>query len=271
MTHAALSEPLVPVDCDLRGLPWMPIDTVRLLDSDLFALATGDEFKAAVALWCKAWQQVPAASLPNDDRVLAHLSGAGSRWKKVMPQALRGFVLCADGRWYHPVIAEKALEAWSHRKAQRERAGKRWHKPGNATGDPTAHATACPTAMQGTGTGQGQDLEKTGSAKADLATASPCPHLEIIGLYHKHLPMGRQVKPELWSGTRAKHLQARWREEAKRQKLGWWEKFFVYCAESKFLTGQVPPNGDHKQFEISLDWIVNPQNFVKIYEGKYHS
>lgn len=111
----------------------------------------------------------------------------------------------------------------------------------------------------------------TPSAKADVSTAAPCPHLEIISIYHKHLPMGRQVKPELWNGTRQKHLQARWREEARRQKLGWWEKFFLHCASSKFLTGQVPPSNGHKQFELSLDWIVNPTNFAKIYEGAYHS
>jgi len=170
--------PLVPADCDLRGLPWMPIDTVRLLDSDLFALATGEEFKAAVALWCKAWQQVPASSLPEDDRVLAHLSGAGTRWKKVKEQALRGFVRCSDGRLYHPVIAEKALEAWGHRKAQRVRAAKRWDRHGNATASPpehaTAHATASPTAMQGTGTGQGQEIKTPAASQlASSPAASP--------------------------------------------------------------------------------------------------
>jgi hypothetical protein len=113
--------PLTPADCDLRGLPFMQLDTGRLLDSDLFALSTGDEFKAAIALWCKAWQQIPAASLPDDDRVLAHLSGAGTRWKKLKPVALRGFVLCNDGRLYHPVIAEKANEAWSRRTDWQER------------------------------------------------------------------------------------------------------------------------------------------------------
>jgi hypothetical protein len=128
-----LPAPLVPPDVDLRGLPFMPLDTVRLLDSDLFALSTGDEFKAALALWCKAWQQVPASSLPDDDRVLAHLSGAGTRWKRIKAAAMRAFVLCSDGRWYHPVIAEKALDAWSHRIAQRDRAAKRWHPSGNAT------------------------------------------------------------------------------------------------------------------------------------------
>lgn len=160
----------VPPDCDLRGLPWMPIDTVRLLDSDLFALATGEAFKAAVALWCKAWQQVPASSLPEDDRILAKLSGAGPRWARVKEQALRGFVKCTDGRLYHPVIAEKALEAWAHRQKQRDRAAKRWQGHGTAA----AHAAASATAMlgTGTGTGQGQDLKLAASQLAPSAARS---------------------------------------------------------------------------------------------------
>lgn len=110
-----MPDPMVPPEVNLRGLPWMRLDTARLLDSDLFALSTGDQFKAAVALWCKSWTQQPAASLPNDDRVLAHLSGAGSRWKNVKAIAMRGWVLCEDGRWYHPVVAEQALRAWEER------------------------------------------------------------------------------------------------------------------------------------------------------------
>lgn len=113
--------PPIPSEVNLRGMPWMPLDTVRLIDSDLFALSTGDEFKAAVALWCKSWAQLPAASLPSDDRILAHLSGAGARWKKVKAMALRGWVQCDDGRLYHPVIAEKALEAWEQREEYQDR------------------------------------------------------------------------------------------------------------------------------------------------------
>ncbi len=139
--------PLTPPDCDVRGLPYMPLDVVTLVDSDLVALSTGDEFKAAVILWCKAWQQFPAASLPDDDKVLAHLSGAGSKWKKVRAGAMRGFVHCSDGRWYHPVIAKKAIDAWRGRLAQRERAAKRWQSHGNATASQTPDATAYATAM----------------------------------------------------------------------------------------------------------------------------
>lgn len=151
--------PLVPPDVDLRGLPFMPLDVVRLTDSDLFARSSGEEFKAAVALWCKCWLQVPAASLPNDDKVLAHLSGAGARWAKVKAMALRGFTLCSDGRFYHAVIAEKALDAWQHRIAQRDRAAKRWQSHGNATASPphdTGNATTMHAAMQGRGTVKGQ-------------------------------------------------------------------------------------------------------------------
>jgi hypothetical protein len=105
-----LPQPLTPADCDLRGLPYMPLDVIRLLDSDMFAETTGDELKAALALWCKSWTQVPAASLPNKDQVLAELSRA-KNWKKVKAAAMRGWILCADNRWYHPVVAEKALAA----------------------------------------------------------------------------------------------------------------------------------------------------------------
>jgi hypothetical protein len=89
----------------------MPLDVIRLIDSDMFAETTGDEFKAAVALWCKSWTQVPAASLPNKDMVLAHLSGNSAKWKRIKEGAMRGWILCSDDRWYHPVVAEKALAA----------------------------------------------------------------------------------------------------------------------------------------------------------------
>jgi hypothetical protein len=196
----------VPADCDLRGLPWMPIDTVRLLDSDLFALASGDEFKAAVALWCKAWQQVPASSLPDNELILAKLSGAGARWRKVREQALRGFVRCTDGRLYHPVIAEKALEAWAHRLKQRDRAAKRWHPSGSTA----ANATASPAAMlgtgtgTGTGTGKGQDKTKDGKALAPSAALSAPPgtvedpiviSIPLIGLQEFQVP--KSMRDEL--------------------------------------------------------------------------
>jgi hypothetical protein len=114
-------DPLTPEDCDLRGMPYMPLDIVRLFDSDFYVLSSGDEFKAGVSLWAKAFLQVPAGSLPKDDRLLAHLSGAGPGWDRVKEMALRGWVECSDGRLYHPTVAEKALEAWKARLDRRAR------------------------------------------------------------------------------------------------------------------------------------------------------
>ena len=102
----------------------MPFDVVRLRDSDISAIATGDEFRCAVLLWCASWHQVPAASIPDDDIVLAQLSGFGRvvrEWKKVRDGALRGWIKCSDGRLYHPVVAEKANDAWAGRMAYRQR------------------------------------------------------------------------------------------------------------------------------------------------------
>jgi hypothetical protein len=117
----SLLPPLVPAEVDLRDFGFMPLDVLRLRDSDLAALAGGDAFKAAVLLWCVAWHQVPAASLPKDDRLLARHSGAGASWRKVKEEALRGFVECSDGRLYHTTIAEKAREAWAAKATQRAR------------------------------------------------------------------------------------------------------------------------------------------------------
>lgn len=106
------SSPLVPAECDLRNFQFMPFDVQRLLTSETWILGTGDERAAAITLWMESWHQIPAGSLPNNDRMLAHLSQAGTKWKRVKAHALRGWVEASDGRLYHPVVAEKALEAW---------------------------------------------------------------------------------------------------------------------------------------------------------------
>ncbi|WP_250518621.1 DUF1376 domain-containing protein [Caballeronia sp. ATUFL_M1_KS5A] len=118
----SLPNPLTHAECDLRDYAFMPLDVQRLRDSDLAALESPAACWSAVLLWCASWHQVPAASLPNDDRVLAQLAGFGrvvTEWKKVREGALRGWIECSDGRLYHPVVAAKAREAWSSKIEQR--------------------------------------------------------------------------------------------------------------------------------------------------------
>lgn len=94
----------------------MPLDVLRLRDSDLALRSTGDEFKAAVLLWCASWHQVPSGSLPNDDKVLRRLCGISDRaWIRCRDAVLEKWTLCSDGRLYHQTVAEKAVEAWEQR------------------------------------------------------------------------------------------------------------------------------------------------------------
>jgi hypothetical protein len=151
-----LPAPPVPKECDLSGFNFMPLDCVRLVQSDLCAIATGDEFKAAVILWARSWANVPAGSLSDDDRVLAHAVGlAPAKWAKVREMALHGWYKCSDGRLYHRVVSEKAAQAWAHREKQRDRARRgnevRWGSHNESSGDPSAIPERIPKHRKGQG------------------------------------------------------------------------------------------------------------------------
>lgn len=108
-------------DRDVAALPFMPLFVDKLLASDTWSMASGDEAKAAVTLWARAWKQVPAGSLPRDDKVLAGLSGAGAKWGKVRDVALRGFKPGEDGRLHHELIEQAADDALAKLAGQRTR------------------------------------------------------------------------------------------------------------------------------------------------------
>jgi len=91
-----------------------------------------------------------------------------------------------------------------------------------------------------------------------------CPQSKIVELYHQILPTMPSIK--VWTEKRKKLLQARWREDEKRQDLDYWERFFGYVAKSDFLCGRTD-----KPFNCDLEWMLNASNFVKIIEGKYHA
>lgn len=111
-----LPDPMTPPDCDLRDFPAMLLDVVRLRDSELSAGESAEAFRAAVLSWCVSWHQLPAGSLPNDDAKLAYLLGYGrdlTTWRAARAAGgMHGWVLCSDGRLYHPFVAEKVMALW---------------------------------------------------------------------------------------------------------------------------------------------------------------
>jgi hypothetical protein len=102
--------------------------------------------------------------------------------------------------------------------------------------------------------------------QADGVSGKPCPHQQIIALYHEVLPMCPQIRN--WTPARAVQLRARWNEDERRQNLDYWRKFFEYVKNCDFLVGKVNGQG-RRPFFADLEWMVKSANFTKIREGKY--
>lgn len=136
---AELPPPPVPADADLRGMDFMPLKGDRLFNSATWIEASNEGRVAALRQWWHAFaKEVPAGSLPDNDRLLAVYAGYGEAaikaWRKIRPEAMKGWFKCSDGRLYHKFLAEIVCEAWDKRldyrgeqdaKAERQR---RWRE-----------------------------------------------------------------------------------------------------------------------------------------------
>ncbi len=144
-----LPAPLTPADCDLRGFEWMALHGHRLFTSGWYGAAIKDPRGgiAALKLWWAAMLQCPAGSLPSDEHDLCLLADFGQdmkSWRKHRAVAMRGFILCADNRYYHPMVAEQAIKAYESRlkasatrQADAERL-RRWRASQNGSHPPDA-------------------------------------------------------------------------------------------------------------------------------------
>jgi hypothetical protein len=340
MTEPTLPPPLVPDEVDLRDFAFMPLDVQRLRDSDLASDETPEACWAAVLLWCASWHQTPAGSIPDSDEWQAKHAGYKAHgriapgWKRIRKGALRGWVACSDGRLYHPVVAEKANEAWRQKLAQRWRSECARIKKHNqrhqaslplpefeewiASGCPQGQALVvhrdtggespgtlprCPDSVSGETPSKGPDRTGTGLGNTSLLPQAPafppekppplalvgepepqakgppdCPHQAVLALWAEVLPALPQHNPNLWRGARESHLRARWRETAiekgwhtEAEGLAYLRKLFTYVGQSRFLTGRAPAAQGRPPFVAELSWLVNPENWAKTIEGKYHS
>lgn len=116
-------EPFTPPDCKLSDFRFMPLEVARLRRSKqwLIAKRRPEIGFYVLNLWAASWHETPAASLDDDDDVLADAAMcAPDVWDEVRADVLRGWVKCSDGRLYHPTVAEKALEGWLEKLNQRK-------------------------------------------------------------------------------------------------------------------------------------------------------
>ena len=251
---AELPAPLVPAEVDLRDFAFMPLEVSRLLRSRtwLKAKRRPEIGFYLVNLWAGAWHEVPAGSLPDDDDVLSDLARCTpARWKKLRGDILAAWVRCGDGRLYHPVVAEKAREAWAHKVMQRERSRKgnaaRWGSRKDSAGD-----------RKGQGQGQG---ERKGQGEEEAA--APAPDVEqAFALWNQ--AAAREGWPEVMflNGPRRIALMARLGECGG---LDGWRAALEAAARAEFLKGR--DGAFHRWF--SFDWLLQPEKFTRLMEGRY--
>jgi len=84
-------------------------------------------------------------------------------------------------------------------------------------------------------------------------------HDDILSLFHKYLStLPRVLK---LNETRRRRVSALSKKDI--PSIEAWEQFFITISESDFLMGRA------KDFKASFDWIIKPENALKIAEGNY--
>lgn len=78
---------------------------------------------------------------------------------------------------------------------------------------------------------------------------------------------------QIWSPKRRRAFNAGIRERLKGGKpadtVDYWRKFFGVVAASDFLGGHTAPHDEGPPFRAHLEWLLQPENFAKLIEGRY--
>ncbi|WP_175420985.1 hypothetical protein [Marinitoga sp. 1135] len=108
-----------------------------------------------------------------------------------------------------------------------------------------------------------KDIEKNDIVPQQVEGPQQTPYQKIVELYHAYCPSLPKVR--VLNETRKKYIRARWKEHPD---LKFWENYFKSVEESDFLTGRAN-YGNRDPFIADLEWLMRPNNFAKVIEGKY--
>lgn len=108
---------------DVRCLPYMPLQIEQLRKSKtwLRCRRTPELAFYLVNLWMRAWHEVPAGSIEDDNDVLADAALCSpERWDEVREMVLEGWDR-RDGRLWHRTVTDLATEAVGKLRQNRKR------------------------------------------------------------------------------------------------------------------------------------------------------
>lgn len=204
------------------------------------------------------WSNGP---LPNDLDRLARIAGqTPKKFRHNWIYVSTKFVQNGEGKLINLRLEQTREEQRKYSESRSNNVKKRWEKKDTYVSTHEIHNdidTAYPSSSLKS------IINNTLADKPVIDDNQTIPYQQIIGFYHKHLPMCPRIKD--LTQERRKALKARWHQKKAYQDLEWWDEFFLYIAEKcPFLVGR-----GEKYFLITWDWIMKKANFVKIVEGNY--
>lgn len=196
--------------------------------------------------------------------------------KAALSAVLQDFFCCTEEGWRHKRIDQEIQDYHGMCETNRtngKKGGRPKKNPVGSESQPDGNPNQEPLTINQ----EPETILKPEEPKGSLSGSLPtCAHKEVIDLFHKTLPELPEVR--IWNKTRESLLKARWRETATRldwkstqDGLEYFEKLFNWIRQSKFLMGKVNPKPGQRAFECELEWILRPQNWAKLIEGKYHA
>lgn len=114
---------MTAADIDVRCLPYMPlqIETLRKSKTWLRCRRRPELGFYLMNLWMRAWHEVPAGSIEDDDDVLADAAMCPpDKWIDIRDTLLDGWEK-RDGRIYHRTVTELATEATGKLRSNKKR------------------------------------------------------------------------------------------------------------------------------------------------------
>jgi hypothetical protein len=114
--------PLVSPEISMGANDFFPFYFDRLRRSKWWRRASDVARARNVMMWGEAYKSTPAGSLADDDDDLAEAAGYGMdvpAFLQHKAEIMAPWVMCADGRWYHPVVCEVVLETWERTSEKR--------------------------------------------------------------------------------------------------------------------------------------------------------
>lgn len=105
------------------------------------------------------------------------------------------------------------------------------------------------------------DEEDLLGEQVKLGRSKPQPIAEAFNRYNQMAERCGLQQASSLSPKRRTSIGARLREHG----LDGWDRMLSMVERSAFLRGQI----ENKEFRATLDWLIKPTNFVKVFEGNY--